>query len=106
MEEFIQKILLLDKKTKELSLASESELEKKKEETLSFINSFELKGHEESKQKAQESYARVYQEAMNEVDRIRKENQDLVESLDDFYHKNEERLVDQAFSLLGLGKED
>lgn len=106
MEEFIQKILLLDKKTKELAQSSELELAKQKAETMDFLNSFEVKGHEEAKKKAQESFEKAYQEARVQAQEIHRENLAEVESLDQYYNRNKERLVDQAFILLGLGKED
>lgn len=105
MEEFIQKILKIDAKTKELTESSESELEKLKQETLEYLNTFEVKGHEESKRKAQESYEKVYGKAQEKVRIIQEENHDRLKLVDDFYSKNKERLVDEAFKLLNLGKE-
>lgn len=105
MEDLIQKILELDSKTKELVQRSEEEIETSREETLKFLNDFELEGHEESKRQALETYERVYQKAKDEVEAIRKENQERLESVEKFYIQNKDSLVREAFALLDLGNE-
>lgn len=105
MEDLIQKILNLDAKTKEMVRKSEDEIEEAREETLEFLNDFELKGHEESKRKAMETYEKVYQEAKDEAAAIRHENQEKLKSVKRFYNENKDSLVQEAFELLNLGKE-
>lgn len=102
MENFIQDIINLDKKTKEFTEKSEKELEQSKAEIQDMLNNFELVSHEEGKKKAMEMYERVYDQAMEEVEDISKQNQKVLEGVEEVYHKNKEQLVDEAIKLLKL----
>lgn len=102
MENFIQQILNLDKKTKEFTEKSEKELEASKAEIQDMLNNFELTSHEEGKKKAMEMYERVYEQAMKQVEDISQDNQKKLQDVESIYNNNKEMLVTEAIKLLGL----
>lgn len=102
MEELIQQILSLDKKTTEFTKKSEKELEESKAEIQDILNNFELNSHEEAKKRAIEMYEKVYGEAMKKVSSISEENQKRLKDVESIYHENKEELINKAIKLLEL----
>lgn len=102
MEELIQQILSLDKKTKEFTNRAERELEESKAEIQNMLNNFELKSHEEAKKRAIEMYEKVYSEAMAKVESISEENQKRLKDVESIYQENKEELITKAIKLLEL----
>lgn len=102
MEELIQQILSLDKKTKEFTNKSERELEESKAEIQSMLNNFELNSHEKAKKRAIAMYDKVYSEAMAKVDSISEENQKRLKDVESIYRANKEELITKAIKLLEL----
>lgn len=102
MESLINEILRLDKKTKEFTIKSNKELEDAKSNLQKTLNEYEFENHEKAKEKANEVYDQVYNQAMDEVEDLKKKNEDRLRQVEEVYKNNKNDLVDQAIELLNL----
>ncbi|WBW49770.1 hypothetical protein O6R05_07135 [Peptoniphilus equinus] len=102
MEDLIERVLSLDKKTTELVQKSEAELESAKGDIQEILNNFEFTSHEKAKQAAMEAYNTILENARDEVRRIVRDNEARLNHVESIYMSHKDELLDQAIDLLEL----
>lgn len=102
MEQLIRSVIALDEKTDKMVQDKESSIEDEKSALQKHFSEMEADEREGSKDAAKAGYDKIYSEALEVVDEIRKANHEKLEEVSAVYKEHRKELVEQAFQLLDL----
>lgn len=102
MEQLIRSVIALDEKTDKMVQDKESSIEDEKSALQKHFSEMEADEREGSKDAAKAGYDKIYSEALEVIDEIRKANHEKLEEVSAVYKEHRKELVEQAFQLLDL----
>lgn len=102
LEQLIRGVISLDEKTDKMVHDKESSIEAEKSALQKHFTEMEAEEREGSKDAAKAGYDKIYNEAMEVVDKIRKANHEKLDEVSAVYKEHKKELVEQAFQLLDL----
>ena len=102
LEQLIRGVISLDEKTDNMVHDKESSIEAEKSALQKHFTEMEAEEREGSKDAAKAGYDKIYNEAMEVVDEIRKANHEKLDEVGAVYKEHKKELVEQAFQLLDL----
>lgn len=103
LKDGIDSILAIDKKTKELVEQTDRQIEKIRSDLREKLTDMENESIEHAKKIGQEKSQAVIDEFNEKVSNLRKQNENKLKGIEQFYKNHEAELLDEAFELL-VGK--
>ena len=104
MKESIDSILAIDKKTRELVEDTDREIEKIKKDLREKLTDLENESIEKSKLLGKQKSEEILEEFQQRADDLRRENQETLRGIEEYYNENSDELIKNAFDML-IGRE-
>lgn len=104
LKESIDSILAIDKKTRELVEDTDREIEKIKKDLREKLTDLENESIEKSKLLGKQKSEEILEEFQQRADDLRRENQETLRGIEEYYNENSDELIKNAFDML-IGRE-